>query len=133
MEFNIFYSWSRRIPVSNTYYSIIIFNLVTLTLVSCKKESVLVSEKNCKLLQIEIYNEFTTDDIDFYIWKNNIICGKTEIFKVGDVLQIRVVNLSDTIQNIDIKVDIDNLHNEGAEGNIEPGNGNSLEMYYIVQ
>ena len=115
-----------------------IFVALTLTLVSCKKESVLVektivSEKNCKLLQIEIYNEFTTDDIDFYIWKNNIICSKTEIFKVGDVLQIRVVNLSDTIQNIDIKVDIDNLHNEGAEGNIEPGNGNSLEMYYVVK
>tara|TARA_R110002167_G_scaffold296918_1_gene501267 strand:+ start:178 stop:543 length:366 start_codon:yes stop_codon:yes gene_type:complete len=117
---------------------ITIIAALTLTLVSCKKESVLVektivSEKNCKLLQIEIDNEFTTDDIDFYIWKNNIICSKTEIFKVGDVLEVRVVNRYVGIQNISIKVDIDNIHNEYVEGDIEPGNGNSLEMYYVVK
>ena len=88
---------------------ITIIAALTLTLVSCKKESTLV-EKNtevikiCRLIEIEINNDFEASDIGIDIFKNDIPCSQTEVFKTGDKLEINIFNHYSLKQNVEVLI-----------------------------
>lgn len=95
---------------------------LTITLTSCKKESVLVeTEQICRLLEIEINNEFHSSDIGISIYKNNVICSQTEVFKTGDKLKINVFNHYSLKQNVEVLIYSDKNFTEGTEKDLEPG------------
>ena len=115
---------------------ITIIAALTITLTSCKKESVLVeknteTEQICRLIEIEINNQFHPSDIGISIYKNNVICTQTEVFKTGDKLEINVFNHCSLNQDVEVLIYSDKTFTEGTEKYLEPAE--NMIINYIVK
>jgi len=115
---------------------ITIIAAVTLILTSCKKESVLVekntqTEQICRLIEIEINNEFHPSDIGISIYKNNVICSQTEVFKTGDKLKINVFNHYSLNQDVEVLIYSDKNFTEGHEKYLLPSE--NMTINYTIK
>ena len=91
-----------------------IFVALTLTLVSCKKESVLTSYTQGSL---EINREI--DFTSVLITKNGNEANENTLFNIGDTLRVEVKNTSFEPQNVEILIYAFDNFIQGSEKDLE--------------
>jgi hypothetical protein len=107
---------------------ITIIAALTLTLVSCKKESVLQSGRLNYHAVVEVYNDDPEDIFSKVIYRNGSVVSDltTTPFNFGDTILIEVKNPSYKTQNIEIKLYANDNFIEGDETNLESNETLSL-------